>query len=116
MIETYHLSKVYGRGVYALRDLTLTIDKGDFLFLTGASGAGKSTLLRLLLMAESPTEGTLKHRDAARDAQRVARTPLGRLGTVEDVADVIVWLISDSARFVNAEVITVDGGMLHTSL
>ena len=60
MIETYHLSKVYGRGVYALRDLTLTIDKGDFLFLTGASGAGKSTLLRLLLMAESPTEGTLK--------------------------------------------------------
>lgn len=63
-----------------------------------------------------PTEGTLKHRDAARDAQRVARTPMGRLGTVEDVADVIAWLISDAARFVNAEVITVDGGMLHTSL
>lgn len=60
MIETYHLSKVYGRGVYALRDLTLTIDKGEFLFLTGASGAGKSTLLRLLLLAETPTEGTLK--------------------------------------------------------
>lgn len=60
MIETYHLSKVYSRGVYALRDLTLTIDKGDFLFLTGASGAGKSTLLRLLLCAETPSEGTLK--------------------------------------------------------
>ena len=60
MIETYHLSKVYRRGVYALRDLTLTIDKGEFLFLTGASGAGKSTLLRLLLLAETPTEGTLK--------------------------------------------------------
>ena len=60
MIETYHLSKVYGRGVYALRDLTLTIDKGEFLFLTGASGAGKSTLLRLLLLADTPTEGTLK--------------------------------------------------------
>ena len=60
MIETYHLSKVYGRGVYALRDLTLTIDKGEFLFLTGASGAGKATLLRLLLLAETPTEGTLK--------------------------------------------------------
>jgi cell division transport system ATP-binding protein len=60
VIETYHLSKVYSRGVYALRDLTLTIDKGEFLFLTGASGAGKSTLLRLLLLAEKPTEGHLK--------------------------------------------------------
>jgi len=60
VIEAYHLSKVYGRGVYALRDLTLSIDKGDFLFLTGASGAGKSTLLRLLLGAEVPSEGTLK--------------------------------------------------------
>jgi cell division transport system ATP-binding protein len=60
VIETYHLSKVYSRGVFALRDLTLTIDKGEFLFLTGASGAGKSTLLRLLLCAEMPTEGQLK--------------------------------------------------------
>ena len=60
MIEAYHLSKVYSRGVYALRDLTLTIEKGEFIFLTGASGAGKSTLLRLLLCAETPTEGQLK--------------------------------------------------------
>ncbi|MGE0449098.1 MAG: cell division ATP-binding protein FtsE [Vicinamibacterales bacterium] len=61
MIETYHLSKVYySRGVYALRDLTLSIGKGDFLFLTGPSGAGKSTLLRLLLREELPTEGQLK--------------------------------------------------------
>jgi cell division transport system ATP-binding protein len=60
VIETYHLSKVYSRGVYALRDLSLSIDKGEFLFLTGASGAGKSTLLRLLLCAELPTEGHLK--------------------------------------------------------
>lgn len=60
MIEAYHLSKLYSRGVYALRDLTLTIDKGEFLFLTGASGAGKSTLLRLLLHEELPSEGALK--------------------------------------------------------
>ena len=57
MIETHGLGKVYGRGLYALRDLTLTIDKGDFVFLTGPSGAGKSTLLRLLLLQERPTEG-----------------------------------------------------------
>ena len=60
MIESSRLSKVYNRGVYALRDLTLTIDKGEFLFLTGPSGAGKSTLLRLLLREELPTDGVLK--------------------------------------------------------
>lgn len=57
MIETHRLSKVYRRGVYALRDLTLSIDKGEFLFLTGPSGAGKSTLLRLLLREDLPSEG-----------------------------------------------------------
>lgn len=60
MIETFHLSKLYSRGVYALRDLTLSIDKGEFLFLTGPSGAGKSTFLRLMLRAEFPSEGSLR--------------------------------------------------------
>jgi cell division transport system ATP-binding protein len=60
VIETYHLSKLYSRGVYALRDLSLTIDKGEFIFLTGPSGAGKTTFLRLLLRAELPSEGILK--------------------------------------------------------
>ena len=59
MIEAFHLSKLYHRGVYALRDLSLTIDKGDFVFLTGPSGAGKSTLLRLLLRQELASEGEL---------------------------------------------------------
>lgn len=57
MIETRGLGKIYGRGLYALRNLNLTVDKGDFVFLTGPSGAGKSTLLRLLLLQEQPTEG-----------------------------------------------------------
>ena len=59
MIEAHHVSKTYARGVYALRDLSLRIDKGDFVFLTGPSGAGKSTLLRLLLRRDVPTEGQL---------------------------------------------------------
>jgi cell division transport system ATP-binding protein len=60
LIETHHLSKLYSRGVYALRDLTITINKGEFMFLTGPSGAGKSTFLRLLLREDLPSEGDLK--------------------------------------------------------
>ena len=59
MIESVKLSKLYKRGVYALRDLSISIDKGEFLFLTGPSGAGKSTFLRLLLREELPSEGEL---------------------------------------------------------
>jgi cell division transport system ATP-binding protein len=59
VIETHHLSKVYKRGLYALQDLSLTVARGEFVFLTGPSGAGKSTLLRLLLLQERPTEGEI---------------------------------------------------------
>ena len=57
MIETQSLGKMYGRGMYALRDLNLKVDRGEFAFLTGPSGAGKSTFLRLLLLEERPSEG-----------------------------------------------------------
>ena len=60
MIETYRLSKLYSLGVYALRDLSLAINKGEFMFLTGPSGAGKSTFLRLLLREELLSEGELR--------------------------------------------------------
>jgi cell division transport system ATP-binding protein len=59
VIEAYHVSKTYARGVYALRDLSLRVEKGDFVFLTGPSGAGKSTLLRLLIRQDVPSEGQL---------------------------------------------------------
>lgn len=72
MIETQGLGKIYGRGLYALRDLNLTIDKGDFVFLTGPSGAGKSTLLRLLLLQERPSEGEVIV--GGRNLSRLTRT------------------------------------------
>jgi cell division transport system ATP-binding protein len=59
LIETHNLSKVYSRGVYALRDLSISIDKGEFVFLTGPSGAGKSTFLRMLLCESLPTDGAV---------------------------------------------------------
>jgi len=60
LIESSHLSKLYSRGVYAIRDLTISVRKGEFVFLTGPSGAGKSTFLRLLLRQELPSEGDLR--------------------------------------------------------
>jgi len=59
LIEVNQISKVYSRGVYALRNLSLRVDKGEFVFLTGPSGAGKSTLLRLLLRQDVASEGEL---------------------------------------------------------
>jgi cell division transport system ATP-binding protein len=59
VIETHRLSKFYDRGLYALRDLTIHVAKGEFVFLTGPSGAGKSTFLRMLLLQERPTEGEI---------------------------------------------------------
>ena len=62
------------------------------------------------------TEGTQRNRNAERDARRVASTPMGRLGTVDDIADAIVFLASDEARFITAQALVVDGGITFTTL
>jgi cell division transport system ATP-binding protein len=59
MIELYHVSKRYSRDIQALTDINLKVDKGEFVFITGASGAGKTSLLKLLFAAERPTSGQI---------------------------------------------------------
>ena len=59
MIEFTRVSKQYAREVYALRDITLSVKKGELIFLAGPSGAGKSTLLKMIAAIERPTSGKL---------------------------------------------------------
>lgn len=58
MIQLFHLFKNFGPSV-ALRDINLSVHKGELVFVTGPSGAGKTTLLRLIFGAERPTSGQI---------------------------------------------------------
>ena len=59
MIRFDHVFKRYPNGREALSDLSLNIEAGEMLFLTGHSGAGKSSLLKLISLIERPTRGQL---------------------------------------------------------
>lgn len=59
MIEFRNVSVTYPKGIEALRDVNLRVNKGDFLFVVGPTGTGKSTLLKLIYREEVPTRGSV---------------------------------------------------------
>lgn len=59
MIKFSRVYKIFGSDIKALEDINFTIEKGEFVFLTGPSGAGKTTVLKLLYREEIPTMGSI---------------------------------------------------------
>ena len=65
ILKVSNLSKIYSKGesaVYALDDVTLSIEEGSFVAITGPSGSGKSTLLHILSGLDKPTKGVVTYR------------------------------------------------------
>lgn len=84
MIEILKLTKTYEKGSKALKNVSITIDDGEFVFITGRSGSGKSTLMKILLKEVEPTSGrvVVNDMDLGKMPRRYVPKYRRRLGVV----------------------------------
>ena len=59
LIKVEHAYKIYKNGTTAIADLSVSIDKGEFVFVIGSTGSGKSTFIKMLYREEKPTQGSV---------------------------------------------------------
>lgn len=118
MIFLEEVTKIYHDNVYALRDISFHISKGECCFILGPSGAGKTTLLKILYGLESPTKG--KASLFERDIEKLGKSGLQSLRrhmgfvfqdyqlidnwTVYDNAAVILEILGKSSGYIKSRV------------
>ena len=114
MIEFTNVTKRYPGNHDALKNLSLQIDKGELVFLTGHSGAGKSTLLRLIALIERPTRGIVKVNNHDTNRVRARQVPKFRrqIGMVFQDHK----LLKDRTVFDNVALPLVIGGVSHKDI
>ena len=102
IVEAQAVGKVYALGkqtVTALRNISLTIHKGEFMALAGPSGSGKSTLLNLIGCIDTPTTGSILI--GGQDIS--GKTP-------DELADLMAWLLAERAARVTGQIWAMDAG------
>ena len=72
VLELNHVKKSFNNGtLHVLKDISLSVEKGEVVAIIGPSGSGKSTLLRCLNLLEQPTSGTIYFKDVALNGKKV---------------------------------------------
>lgn len=99
MIKLDKVSKKFGTGTLGLSDVSLIVEKGEFVFIVGTTGSGKTTLLRLLIRDTLPTDGSI-----AIDEFDIVNLPKNKLTSLRKKIGMIfqdLKLLSDRTIFEN---------------
>ncbi|OYD15905.1 hypothetical protein CH330_04425 [candidate division WOR-3 bacterium JGI_Cruoil_03_51_56] len=109
IVELTGVSKLYQHSWPALTDISMQIEKGDFVFILGATGAGKTTLLRLLYRADLPDSGEI--RALGYDLNHIARKDISSLRKRIGVIFQDFKLLAERTAYENLEFVLRSIGM-----